>query len=129
MNVNSIQKALAILDVLECKQANNDQANNEQAKPLSDFGVGQQCLIRTYSAGVFFGTPLERDGAEMIIKDARRLWSWEGAFTLSAVAQHGINSGKLSIAEPEKLVFGVIEVIPCSNNAANQLAEMEAYKP
>ena len=37
----------------------------------------------------FFGKIEKRDGNEIIISNARRLWYWEGAASLSELAQHG----------------------------------------
>lgn len=50
---------------------------------------GTRVLIRTYSAGVHFGTLIERNGQEVHLKEARRLWSWQGALSLSEIAAKG----------------------------------------
>jgi hypothetical protein len=91
--------------------------------------LGKQVIVRTYSAGVHFGTLSERDGREVLLKDARRLWYWEGAFTLSAVSQEGVKkSSKLSVAVPEILLTEAIEIIPCSEKAAKNLSSLEAHE-
>ena len=36
--------------------------------------IGKVCMVRTYSAGVFFGTLKERNGKEVVLTDARRIW-------------------------------------------------------
>ena len=46
-------------------------------------------IVRTYSAGVFFGEIVSRKGQEVILKNARRLWYWSGAASLSELAQRG----------------------------------------
>lgn len=112
---------------------------NQRPEPSSigKYAVGKKCIIRTYAAGVFFGEVAEREGQELVLKNARRIWSWSGnfpsdgsrAFTLSAVAQDGIKSGKLSRVEPEKLVLQVIEISPCSDKAIKQLEEAKAHDP
>lgn len=96
---------------------------------IADYGLGQECIIRTYAAGVFFGTPIAREGQELVLKDARRIWSWSGAFTLSAVSQNGIESGKLSCVEPTKLVLQVVEITPCAEHVAKELREVAAHDP
>ena len=35
---------------------------------------GDYVIVRTYSAGVFAGTLVRREGKEVELKDARRLW-------------------------------------------------------
>ncbi len=44
---------------------------------------GTFVLIRTYSAGVHFGNLEEMDGQMVRLSNARRLWSWSGALSLS----------------------------------------------
>ena len=75
-----------------------------------------EVLVRTYSAGVHIGTLKERNGKEVTLTNARRLWSWSGAFTLSAVATQGVDRAKsrISVAVPEILLTEVIEIIPVS---------------
>jgi hypothetical protein len=54
-------------------------------------------IIRTYSAGVFAGETkiLSKDGKRVEIRNARRLWSWAGAASLSELAQRGTSKPKL----------------------------------
>lgn len=40
-------------------------------------------IVRTYSAGVFAGEIESRNGREVVMKNARRLWYWDGAASLS----------------------------------------------
>lgn len=46
-------------------------------------------IVRTYSAGVFAGYVVSRNGREVKMTQARRLWYWEGAMSLSEMATHG----------------------------------------
>lgn len=74
---------------------------------------GDFVLIRTYSAGVHFGTLIHREGKEVHLKDARRLWSWSGALSLSEVASKGIDISKSKISVPvdEIILPEAIEII------------------
>jgi hypothetical protein len=45
--------------------------------------VGDYIICRTYSAGVFAGTLVKREGREVTLSNARRLWYWEGAASFS----------------------------------------------
>jgi len=51
--------------------------------------IGNYVIVRTYSAGVFAGTLIKKDGQEVELKNARRIWSWAGAASLSQLAQEG----------------------------------------
>jgi hypothetical protein len=50
---------------------------------------GKYVIVRTYSAGVFAGELVKRTGQEVILKNARRLWYWSGAASLSQLATDG----------------------------------------
>lgn len=88
--------------------------------------VGKKCVVRTYSAGVWFGEIVEKSGNEVIVKNARRMWRWwatEG-ISLSAVALHGINYGESKIVEAVPTVWlEAIELIPASIKAIVSLEE------
>lgn len=43
---------------------------------LDGFAIGQEVIIRTYSAGVWFGRLKEKAGNEVILTEARRMWRW-----------------------------------------------------
>lgn len=46
-------------------------------------------IVRTYSAGVFAGELESRKGQEVVMRNARRLWYWDGAASLSQLAMEG----------------------------------------
>ena len=48
-------------------------------------------MIRTYAMGVFAGYLDETESTETkkVLKDARRIWYWEGAASLSQLAMEG----------------------------------------
>ena len=46
-------------------------------------------IVRTYSAGVFAGEIESRNGQEVVMRNARRLWYWDGAASLSQLAMEG----------------------------------------
>ena len=82
--------------------------------------IGLKCIVRTYSAGVWFGTITQKDKNEVIVSDARRLWQWHAAdgVSLSAVATRGIDQAKSSLAPTVSLVWlEAIEIIPASSTS------------
>ena len=46
-------------------------------------------IVRTYSAGVFMGELESRKGREVVLLNARRIWYWSGAASLSQLAMEG----------------------------------------
>lgn len=86
--------------------------------------IGKRVIVRTYSAGVWFGTLAEKSGKEVIIANARRMWKWYAAesISLSAVAIHGIKQSNSKICEAVDSVWlEAVELIPCSSVAVNSI--------
>ena len=89
------------------------------------------CVIRTYSAGVHTGYLKERNGKEVTLVNARRIWYWSGAFTLSAMAVDGVSKPdecKFSCVVPEITLTEAIEIIPCTENARKSLEEVPVHE-
>jgi hypothetical protein len=93
--------------------------------------IGKAVIVRTYSAGVHFGTLKARNGTEVVLEDARRIWYWNKAFTLSKIAIDGLDiaSSKLSVSVPRILLTEAIEIIPTSPSATVDLTNAPAHKP
>jgi hypothetical protein len=88
-------------------------------------------IVRTYSAGVFFGIITSRKGQEVVMKDARRIWYWKGAASLSQMAIDGVkypNECKFPEAVPEITLFQAIEIIPCSANAVKSIKGVPIWR-
>ena len=91
-----------------------------QGTPSLNGMIGQKVIIRTNSAGVWFGTLSEKAGNEVILKDARRMWLWKAkqSISLSAVSVHGVDESESKIVEPVASVWlEAIEIIPCEEVA------------
>lgn len=75
----------------------------------------QYVVVRTYSAGVHIGELVHRDGREVELALARRIWSWRGANTLHEIALRGVGAGsRVSEPVPSITLLEVIEIIPCT---------------
>lgn len=81
--------------------------------------IGQHVVVRTFSAGVHIGTLVAKDGENVLLKDARRLWKWSGAFTLSEVSQTGIKKAdsRMACAVPLIELTNANEIIPTTEKA------------
>ena len=76
--------------------------------------IGDYVIVRTYSAGVFAGTLAARDGKEVTLTTARRLWYWAGAASLSQMAVTGTstpNECRFPVAVPEVTLTEAIELL------------------
>lgn len=67
--------------------------------------IGKFVIVRTYSAGVHYGTVEMHEGKEVVLKDARRLWKWSGALSLSDIAANGLNENGSKISEKVDSIF------------------------
>jgi len=81
--------------------------------------VKQYVIVRCTGAGVWAGYLQKKEGAEVILSDARRLWRWWSIFSLSELATHGPRPDKIAenrYAEPVPVVTlrDWCEIIPCS---------------
>lgn len=89
----------------------NATPHNKQPHPM----LGKRCIIRTYSAGVHIGTVdwvNPENAMEVRLRDALRLWKWEGGgLSLSVVANSGIKGGRLN-RTGEVFLTNAIEYIP-----------------
>ena len=87
-------------------------------------------IIRADRSGVFFGELASRNGREVELKDARRIWCWYGATTLSQLANSGLNQKKSRVCEPVKsiLILDAIEVIPCTDKAIANIEGAPEWK-
>ena len=90
-------------------------------------------LVRSESAGVFFGQIITTDLTIGFVnlKNARRIWYWAGAASLSQLAIDGTTKPK-ECKFPEavaKIKIGkVIEIIPCTEKAAKSISEVSIWK-
>ena len=93
--------------------------------------IGKYCMVRTKNAGVFAGTIANRDGQEVTLTDARRIWYWEGAASLSQLATTGTSKPEnCKFPDPVAavLLFEAIEIIPISNAAKESIASVPVWK-
>ncbi len=80
----------------------------------------EYAIVRTYSAGVFAGYIQSRHGQEVIMVNARRLWYWDGAASLSELAMKGVSKPqncKFPIEVVEITLTQAIEIIPCTEKS------------
>lgn len=95
---------------------------------IDEFAIGKTVIIRTHSAGVWCGTLSQKTKNEVILTNARRMWSWccKESISLSGVVQYGIIGEKSKIAAPVGCVWlEAIEIIPIDGDAAESIMGAE----
>lgn len=101
---------------------------NDEVKGL------EYVCIRTYSAGVHFGylksCEVAPDGYYAVeLLQARRMWSWAGANTISDLAQIGSakqNDCKFTLPV-SRIKLMAIEIIPCSEKGKENLDNIPVW--
>lgn len=88
-------------------------------------------IVRTYSAGVFAGTLVKRKGKEGVVKNARRIWYWDGAASLSQLAMEGTSAPgkcKFAMEVDEVTLTEIVEIIKCREKAEKSIKSVPIWK-
>lgn len=88
-------------------------------------------IVRGKDGGVFFGEIAERNGQEVLMKNVRRLWYWDGAASISQLAQEGTvcpENCKFTVTVDEILVLDAIEIDKCSDRAVENIKAVAEWK-
>ena len=88
-------------------------------------------IVRTYSAGVFAGNLESRDSKEVVLRNARRIWYWAGAASLSQLAMEGTkNPDDCKFPCPVNLIelTEIIEVLPCTKKAEDSIKGVKIWQ-
>ena len=89
----------------------------------------RRVIVRTFSAGCFAGELVSRNGQEVVLRNARRLWYWRGAASLSQLAQSGTsNPDGCKFPEAVDLVE-LMEAIEILDVTPKAWTSIEAVKP
>jgi hypothetical protein len=87
-------------------------------------------MVRTYSAGVFAGELLSQEGQTVVLKNARRIWYWKGAASLSQLAMEGTscpNECKFPCEVDKVELFQVIEILYVTEKARKSIKEVPVW--
>lgn len=125
MNIND-------LTIGQAKELAAMFSHNQNTSAGLNCMIGKKVIIRTYSAGVWFGELEQKDRTEVILKNARRMWAWwaKEGISLSSVAVKGIKQDKSKIAEAVAEVWlEAIEIIPCTDDAIDSIESAPNAKP
>lgn len=88
-------------------------------------------LIRSQNAGVFAGYLKERTGDSVILKNARRLWYWSGACSLSQLAMEGtkkVSECKFPCEVDTIEILQVIEIIDATQEAKDSIKSVPVWE-
>jgi hypothetical protein len=91
---------------------------------------GKYVIVRTYTAGVFAGVLKARRGKEVEMTNARRLWYWDGAASLSQMANDGVkNPSNCKFAQPVNVqLIEAIEILPVTEAARKIIVAVQVWQ-
>ena len=88
-------------------------------------------IVRTNRAGVFFGKIEKRDGNTITLSNARRIWKWDGAASLSELATHGTalpSRCMFPCSVDEVELYDVVEILSVTDKAAASIDGVPEWK-
>ena len=88
-------------------------------------------IVRTYSAGVFFGEIESRNGDEVVMKNARRLWYWDGAASLSQLCMEGVKKPencKFPCPVDRVELLNAIEILDCTDKCIESINNVKIWE-
>ena len=88
-------------------------------------------IVRTFSAGVFAGYLESKNAQEVVLRNARRIWYWDGAASLSQLAVDGPQkpeSCKFPCEVDRVELLQAIEILDVTEKAKLAIDSVEIWK-
>lgn len=88
-------------------------------------------IVRTYSAGVFAGYLEKKEGMEVTLRNARRIWYWEGAASLSQLAMDGTSKPencKFPVEVSRVVLAQAIEILDVTEKAKKSIDGVKVWE-
>ena len=93
--------------------------------------LNKKVIVRGDRSGVFFGTLASKDGREVELTNCRRLWYWDGAASISQLAENGTtapNSCKFTVTVDRIIILDAIEIILCTDTSIKSIEGVKEWK-
>ena len=87
-------------------------------------------IVRTYSAWVFAGYIESRKEREVVLLNARRLWYWDWAASLSELAMKWVSKPencKFPCEVDKVELLEVVEILDCTKEAQDSIANVKIW--
>lgn len=103
---------------------------SEQQKEAARLDGLEYKMIRADRAGVFAGYLESLDGSTVILRNARRIWAWYGAASLSQLATDGTSRPsdcKFPCEIAKVQILGVIEILDVTEKAQKSIQSVPVW--
>lgn len=117
-----------IREELICNSGSDQNIKNTQ-NTISD--SNKYYIVRTYSAGVFFGKIISKNGDELIIDNCQKIHAWVGACAVEQLAIDGVSEPdkcRITVPVNGSIVKGWIQIIPCLQKSVDNLKGIKIWK-
>ena len=107
------------------KTVATEETNIKSYNSVDNLLIGKYHIFRTYSAGVFFGKLIAKEGDDCVIDECRRLYTWrtKGGISISEIALTGLHSDSKVCAPTNGHCITKIEIITCTEEAIKDIKE------
>ena len=93
--------------------------------------IGKYVVVRCDRAGVFAGTLESQNGQQVVLRGARKLWSWYGATETLQIAAEGVNRPRdcrFTLEVDSITLTDAIEIIPTTEQAEANIKAVPVWK-
>lgn len=118
-----IQKIAESIESLVKGCGQSKQAVNTEGLPF--------VIVRGENSGAMAGYLKKRESREVTLINVRRLWYWDGAASLSQLAQDGVSKPencKFPKEVSEILILDAIEILSVSEKAKKSIDEVKVWQ-
>lgn len=91
------------------------------------YSKGTKVLVRSYDAGVFFGTMDWMEGDQVKLTNVRNIWHWTGASCLSQIANQGVTGDRIGPVVSSTVLNKVCQVLPLTRAAISNLEKQPQW--
>ena len=91
----------------------------------------EKYLFRCDRSGVFYGEKVEIEGQRAKIRNARKIYYWNGAACLEQLSAEGTKKPqdcKFTITVPEIEVYDLIQTLPCTDKAIESIEAVREWR-
>jgi len=93
--------------------------------------LNKKCIVRADRSGVFYGTLTAKEGSEIQLANARKLYYWSGANTVEDLALRGVlkaNNCKFTDIVEEITINNYLQILPCTEEAISNIENVTVWK-
>ena len=109
----------------------DEYVRKEDYTPAEELDGMKYVIVRGDRSGVFAGYLEKQKGQEVILLNARRIWYWDGASSLSQLAEEGTSKPencKFPCEMKKVQILDVIEIIECTEKARLSIKDVKIWK-